>query len=174
MTFTRNAFLSAASAIALMAAGPVLAGPTGPIGPTAPGIQVAEMNKMNDQAKIKVKAESLKGKTLMDSEGKPIGEIQSVIVDGTGHIVALVASAGTYLGIGERDVAIDWNLVDLQDNGKVVKANLTKVQVEGLTAYNYPDKANRGTVYQDREYLKQLQGGKSFKGPGKTPSGTNQ
>ena len=171
MTFGKNAFLAATSAIAIMAAGPVLASQDTA---TSAGIQVADMSKMNDQAKIQVKADTLTGKTLMDSAGKPMGEIESVIVDGNGHIVALIVGAGGYLGIGERDVAVDWNLIDLANDGKVVKANLTKAQIENLPAYAQPAEFKEKKVYYDKNFVTQMQGGKSFKGPGKTPSGTNQ
>lgn len=55
-------------------------------------------------------ADELLGKDVNHRGGdKSIGEINDLIIDKDGQIVAVIVEVGGFLGIGEKNVAINWN-----------------------------------------------------------------
>src|SRR5271166_2670699 len=53
-------------------------------------------------------------KSVYDASGRSIGELRNVVVGHDGKIAALVIGVGGFLGIGEKDVAVDYNYVEQQ------------------------------------------------------------
>jgi hypothetical protein len=47
------------------------------------------------------------------AEGEDIGTVDQLILSADGEIVALVVGVGGFLGIGQRDVALSWDLVEV-------------------------------------------------------------
>ena len=54
---------------------------------------------------------NLWNKKVYDAAGKHIGELNDVLVDGNGKVVALIVGVGGFLGIGEKNVAVDYDYV---------------------------------------------------------------
>ena len=93
-----------------------------------------------------VDAKNLVGQTVVDAEGKTLGEIDSVLVDAGGKVKYLIVGVGGFLGIGEKDVALRWDDLQRKTGDKLV-ANVTKDQLTTMPAYRYGDASRRGTVY---------------------------
>ena len=57
---------------------------------------------------------------VYDPGDNKIGEIKDVLVDRDGKITALIVAAGGFLGMGEKDVAVPFNAVQVtsKDNNK--------------------------------------------------------
>lgn len=53
------------------------------------------------------------GKAVFSTEGESIGEINDVLVSQDGSVNAVVIGVGGFLGIGEKDVAIDMSALEL-------------------------------------------------------------
>ncbi len=65
----------------------------------------------------RIPSEDLMDTGLVTTNGEDVGEIEQLLVDRDGRIAAVVVDVGGFLGIGERTVAIDWNEIDLRQDG---------------------------------------------------------
>jgi hypothetical protein len=67
---------------------------------------------------------------VRDMGGEEIGEIEEVLTDGSGQPVAVSVEVGGFLGIGEREVVLGLDELQLQDDDFVIDAD--KATIEGL------------------------------------------
>lgn len=65
--------------------------------------------------------------------GAEIGEVEEVLVDASGQPAALAVEVGGFLGIGEKNAAIQLDQLRLE--GDRLTTNLTKEQIEALPAW---------------------------------------
>ncbi|MCY1665113.1 PRC-barrel domain-containing protein [Rhizobium sp. SL86] len=77
----------------------------------------------------------LEGKTVYGSEGENIGEINDVLVSQDGSVNAVIIGVGGFLGIGEKDVAVQMSALQLgpgmtQDEANAAAANSPAVSGE--------------------------------------------
>ncbi|MEX2455507.1 MAG: PRC-barrel domain-containing protein [Rhodospirillaceae bacterium] len=179
MIFTRTTLLSAVSAVALMAAGPALA---------QSGANSNQNTNMERQSgaqtqtttgtQTTMKADDIIGEDVKNAAGEDIGEVDSVIIDENGEVAAVVVSVGGFLGIGARNVAIDWSQIQMQPEGELVGASLTKEQLKAMPEYEYSDTAQRNTAFSDRTYLGSRSAGstadRSTAGTDRSMSGTDR
>ncbi len=98
---------------------------------------------------MKITAEELLDRSVVTANGEDVGEIQSVIVDSEGSVTSLVVGIGGFLGLGERDVALNWDQINMSAEGDVITLNMTKEELEGLPEYEYPEGASSGTAFFD-------------------------
>lgn len=70
---------------------------------------------------------------VIGANGEEIGEIDEVLMDATGRVVAVVVEVGGFLGIGEREVVIQLDQLQLQNDRFVTI--LTKAQLEALSPW---------------------------------------
>jgi sporulation protein YlmC with PRC-barrel domain len=87
-----------------------------------PGMKSAEEVKAKDEALTDGHiASSLMGASVYNSAGKDgqdIGNVDDLVIDKDGKIVSVVVGVGGFLGIGSKDVAIDYSQVKWeQGNG---------------------------------------------------------
>ena len=97
--------------------------------------------------------EELIGKDVVDEQGKDVGDIDSVLIDKDGQVKYVIVGVGGFLGIGEQNVALRWDLLRLTEDGKEVIAPVTKELLSQLPPHRYPDAANSGKVYSLDEDL---------------------
>jgi sporulation protein YlmC with PRC-barrel domain len=62
-------------------------------------------------------------KSVYNAAGKSIGELKDVLIDKDGKVTALVIGVGGFLGLGEKNVAVDYNY--LQKNGSITPDRVT-------------------------------------------------
>jgi uncharacterized protein YrrD len=72
---------------------------------------------------------------LKNADGDEIGEVEEVLIDASGQPVAIAVEAGGFLGIGEREVVLGLDQVQLVDDDLVTSAD--KATIEGLP--DWPD-----------------------------------
>ncbi len=60
---------------------------------------------------------SLWNKKVYNASGQSIGDLNDVLIDKDGKVSALIVGVGGFLGIGEKNVAVDYDY--LQKNGGV-------------------------------------------------------
>ena len=94
-------------------------------------------------------ARKLMGRNIKNMENDTIGEIKSIHLDANGKVDAVIASVGGFLGIGDREVLLDWRDLKIENNGNVVRVNMTKDELKAKPAYTYKDQSTRGTVFTD-------------------------
>jgi hypothetical protein len=77
---------------------------------------------------------------VYDPSDNKIGEIVDVLVDREGKATALIIGVGGFLGIGEKDVAVPFNAVQVttKDNNKwYLVMNATKDSLKGAKGFKY-------------------------------------
>jgi len=95
----------------------------------------------------RTEAGKLIGQSVTTPSGERIGEVEAVNIGPDGRVSNVIIGVGGFLGIGERDVALRWQDLQIADGGSKVVANVTKERLEGMESYRYPDPKFRGTVF---------------------------
>ena len=82
------------------------------------------------------------GKTVYDQAGNNIGDVNDLIISQDGQIQAVILGVGGFLGIGEKDVAVNTNAVQMVQDGdnKRLVVEATKEALNSAPTY---DKNNR-------------------------------
>ena len=98
--------------------------------------------------KPKEQADSLLGKEVFGTDGRQMGLVTNVLIDGDGHPVALVIDFGGFLGLGSRKIAVDWHLMEFHPGNKEkpVMVRLTQDQLKLAPEYK-PDKPAAEVIF---------------------------
>lgn len=83
-------------------------------------------------------ASNLIGKSVVNAQDEPIGEINDLVTDQGGKIVAVLIGTGGFLGIGEKDVGVrfeDLRLARDENNDVKVIANLSQETLASAPDY---------------------------------------
>ena len=102
----------------------------------------------------RLRASKLIGTTVQNDANESIGKINEVILGKDGKVAAVVVGVGGFLGMGEREVALNYDALRLtQDsNGKFrVVFNATKELVEGCAGV---DVVIRRSLQHERDKLR--------------------
>jgi hypothetical protein len=85
----------------------------------------------------------LLGKEVHSIAGSDIGQIAEVLVDGWGQPRAVVVNFGGFLGIGMREVAVDWRALRFYKSGKreVAVAAVDPIQLARAPQYKADDQS---------------------------------
>jgi sporulation protein YlmC with PRC-barrel domain len=133
------------AAIMAVAALPALAqNPSAPAAPSPPAAQGAAPAA---QRPSEVSAQRLIGRTVRNLQDETVGDVNSVMITRDGAVSAVIVGVGGFLGIGEREVAIRWQDMQIRDNGDDVRTTLGKDAVRALPEYRYAEDQRRGTVF---------------------------
>ncbi|WP_447555643.1 PRC-barrel domain-containing protein [Vreelandella sp. EE22] len=95
-------------------------------------------------------ADSLTGNSVHSTveDDDEIGTINDLIIDQDGQIQAVVVGVGGFLGMGEKDVAIEWDSLELtrdnDDDDYVIRVNASQDALEEAEEYERDgDRNNR-------------------------------
>lgn len=95
-----------------------------------------------------IDANKLIGQSIQNqADDKTVGKIDSVMLDKSGKVQQVVVGVGGFLGIGKKDVAIDWNQIRVMDNGRKVVMNADKDQLKAMPEFTWPKDHKRGSVW---------------------------
>lgn len=83
-----------------------------------------------------VDTEEIIGQTALSPEGQDLGEIGDLVLSEEGEIEAAVIDVGGFLGIGERQVTVDWNKVRMSTETDQIVVNMTREELEAAPEYN--------------------------------------
>lgn len=72
-----------------------------------------------------VSANRMIGHAVKNSSGKTVGDVDNLIVDKTGGLKAAVIGVGGFLGIGEKDVAVPYDALNVDRDPKTGDLKLT-------------------------------------------------
>ena len=91
-------------------------------------VSVPAIADTNVQMLRQVPAESLTvtdwyKKDVYDSNNNKIGEVMDVLLDKSGKVTSLIIGVGGFLGLGEKNVAVDYDY--LQKNGSIAPNRIT-------------------------------------------------
>jgi hypothetical protein len=94
-----------------------------------------------------VDAHKIIGRDLLNASKDKIGTIDSVMLGREGKVQAVIVNVGGFLGLGEKNVAIDWADITVSQDGKTITTALSKDQLKALPEYRYADNKKRGTAF---------------------------
>ncbi len=103
------------------------------------------------------------GSTVYGQDNASIGEVNEVLIGNDGNIRAAVIGVGGFLGVGEKNVAIPFdglNITRTPDTGAIQKitVNYTKDQLKAAPTFAYADAASSSTTGSDTGGLNSLPG----------------
>lgn len=88
-------------------------------------------------------ASNLIGQPVVNASNETIGDINDLVTDADGKVVAVLVGAGGFLGIGEKDVAVRYDDLKFSrddDNGvKVIASNITADMLASAPDYQRLD-----------------------------------
>jgi sporulation protein YlmC with PRC-barrel domain len=96
----------------------------------APGMVLAQQTAPAATSRDATGYLELGDMNVVNPAGEKIGEVEEVLMDTTGKVVAVAVEAGGFLGIGDDDVIIQLDQLRLE-NKQLVTA-LSKEQLEAL------------------------------------------
>lgn len=81
--------------------------------------------------------ESILGKKVRSTAGDDMGRIIDIIADKTGQVRAAIVDFGGFLGVGSRQIAVDWKAIRFPADGKTdaVIVDLSKDQLRVAPVY---------------------------------------
>jgi sporulation protein YlmC with PRC-barrel domain len=87
--------------------------------PSAPSPAPAATSAVSNSAEVvtaqstdELLASRLKGTAVTGSDDQKIGEVTDILFDKMGHVKAYIVSIGGFLGIGAKEVALEWSAFD--------------------------------------------------------------
>jgi hypothetical protein len=82
-------------------------------------------------------ADTILGKPVQSTNGDDMGRIVDVMVDHMGQVRAAIIDFGGFLGVGTREIAVDWHVLHFPKSGEMNKivAELSQDQLRASPIY---------------------------------------
>lgn len=105
-----------------------------------PAAAIGELRFVQQMQPGQALASELIGQSVTNANNETIGDINDLLVDKDGNVLAVVIGVGGFLGIGEKDVAIDYRSLqiseDPQDNDNLkVSLNVTRESLDSAPEF---------------------------------------
>lgn len=143
--------------------------------PSAESTGATAPQPVPEQAEHQVRAQSLLGVDVSNGQDA-IGKVSNLVVTDDGQVDAIVVGVGSFLGIGEKRVALTWDSIKLteQDGSRVILVPATREQLEGMPTYKTLE-AQQAEADADaaEQQLQQQQGGVPSSGAAPAPAPSN-
>ncbi|MCA0939913.1 PRC-barrel domain-containing protein [Salipiger pacificus] len=78
--------------------------------------------------------------SVTSPDGETIGSIKDFIITADGQITAVILGVGGFLGIGQKDIAVDYSQLDIQYDGDAIQLAMTREEADAAPEYQYRDK----------------------------------
>ena len=121
----------------------------------APGnaVQTGDMKLYSRQA-TDMRASFLIGSKITNMANETVGEINDLVLDKDGKIAAVIVGIGGFLGIGEREVALDYSSLNVKYDpsamtnagATTIQVNATKESLKNAPAWTWNTEKNTGTA----------------------------
>ncbi len=140
--------LTLASALMLASSSLALAQTTPPPAPQAPPAATTPSGQpmwYSHQAD-EMRASKLIGTKVVNAANETVGDINEIVLGKDGKVAAVIIGVGGFLGIGEREVAVSFNSLQMrrdQNNNLVLSMNATKDVLKNAPAWHWGDTAKR-------------------------------
>jgi hypothetical protein len=111
----------------------------------AMGVYEFEVHTLAPTATTGFLASNMIGKSVMTGEtdeAEAIGDINDVIIGRDGNVRAVIVGVGGFLGLGEKEVAVDFSRLSFateSDDQFAIVSDVSREELEGATAYERPD-----------------------------------
>src|SRR5262245_47373178 len=119
--------------------------------PPAATPSAAKNQVITEQKPDQLLATKLKGTDVMGSDDQKIGDVNDILFDKDGKILAYVVGVGGFLGIGAKDVALSpasFQVMPAGDKGSMkLKLSMTKDELKNAAEFK-PNKESGSTTGQ--------------------------
>ena len=78
--------------------------------------------------------------SVTSPDGETIGSIKDFIITEDGQITAVILGVGGFLGMGEKDIAVDYSELDIQYDGDAIQLAMTREEADAAPEYQYREK----------------------------------
>jgi len=103
-----------------------------------------------------MRASYLIGTNVTNMQNETVGEINDLVLDKDGKVAAVIIGVGGFLGIGEREVALDYKSLNLKYDpsamtragSTTIQVNATKDSLKNAPAWTWNTDKNSGTTRQ--------------------------
>jgi hypothetical protein len=97
---------------------------------------------VTDQAPTELRGDWIIGTNVVSMQDETIGSIQDLIIDEEeGRITAAVLGVGGFLGFGAKNIAVDWNELQINHDGQEITLDLTREEADAAPEYAFRDRA---------------------------------
>ena len=121
---------------------PPAAKPTEPSAAQPTGAQQLWYSRQADE----MRASKLIGTTVVNAANETVGDVNEVVLTKDGKVAAVILGVGGFLGIGEREVAVNFNSIRMnrdQSNKLVLTVNATKESLKDAPAWRWDENQKR-------------------------------
>ncbi len=135
--------LLSASALALSLASPALAQEQNA---AAPKVVTTQESPAVTQQSIRdlMPASSLIGKSAVGAQGEDIGSVNDILISPDGRVNAAVVDVGGFLGLGERQVAVEWDAITINPAEEQVMVKMSKEELAAAPEFSKPEGMGAG------------------------------
>lgn len=111
-----------------------------PATPAAPAAPAPDQRQASETPAVVIDGDAagtLLGKSVQSASGDDLGRVVDVVVDRAGMTRAAIVDFGGFLGVGSRQIAVDWRVLHFPKDGSMDKivTDLTEAQLRGAPAY---------------------------------------
>jgi len=106
----------------------------------------AGMDEMMDEEAFKTEQEegqivtdNLIGSTVTDAEGQEIGTVQDLLISEEGEVEGVILGVGGFAGIGEKNVALAWDEVQMQQDPQDPQSYQVQVDMDQQAIEDAPE-----------------------------------
>ena len=85
-----------------------------------------------------ISASALLDENVVNAANETIGDVNDVLLDKNGKVASIIVGVGGFLGIGEKNVALNFDQLKFTNNGNdlVVTSDATKETLQAAPAYD--------------------------------------
>lgn len=98
-------------------------------------VPVVQEAVIETQQSNQILTTDLIGTEVMSRTQGPVGTLSGILFDQDDRIVGAVVSVGGFLGLGAKDVALSWDLFDVQPAENLTYVNVTPSELEAAPAF---------------------------------------
>ena len=96
---------------------------------------------VEEQERAEIQGDWVIGARVMSPTNERIGAIEDLILNmDDGTVSAAVVSVGGFLGFGSKDIAVDWERLDINYAGNEITLDLTRDEADEDEEYVYRDR----------------------------------
>lgn len=111
-----------------------------PAAPDAPATPAPDQRQASETPAVVIDGDAagtLLGKSVQSASGEDLGRVVDVVVDRAGMTRAAIVDFGGFLGVGSRQIAVDWRVLHFPQNGSMdrIVTDLSEAQLRGAPAY---------------------------------------
>lgn len=133
------ATLAAAPALATPALAQQAAGDgTAPDDTAPPAYEIRDLRSLEDirVPRLGISVGRLEHMDIIGPDGEEIAEVDEILIDRSGNVVAVVAEYDRFLGLGDREVVMDLRHLALQDDRDDLVTTMTQEELESLPEWD--------------------------------------